>query len=88
MFNYCFLPWEMGDGPLAAGLDPKPADLSERHAQDLFDGALFYVIHNGVEGIAMPAWKDALGEEDMWYTGLERCGLIALERVQAFRFIV
>lgn len=57
----------MGDGPSAAGLDPKPANLSEHHVQDLSDGALFYVIHNGVPETAMPAWKDVLGEEDIWH---------------------
>lgn len=57
----------MGDGPSAAGLDPKPADLSEHHVQDLSDGALFYVVHNGVEGTAMPAWMDVLGEDDIWH---------------------
>jgi len=57
----------MGDGPSAAGLDPKPANLAEHHVQDLSDGALFYIIHNGVQGTAMPAWKDVLGEEDIWH---------------------
>lgn len=56
----------MGDGPAAAGLDPKPANLHEDHVQALTDGALFYIVSNGVEGTAMPAWGESLGESDLW----------------------
>jgi mono/diheme cytochrome c family protein len=57
----------LGDGPSAAGLDPKPANLSEDHVQDLSDGALFYIINNGVEGTGMPAWKETLNDEQIWH---------------------
>jgi mono/diheme cytochrome c family protein len=55
-----------GDGPAAVGLDPKPADLSEDHVQGNTDGALFYIITNGREDTAMPAWEAIVSEEDRW----------------------
>lgn len=55
-----------GDGVAAAGLDPKPANLSEDHVQDNPDGALFYTISKGVPGTAMVAWESQISEEDRW----------------------
>lgn len=44
-----------GDGPGAAGLDPKPANLAEHeYTLDRLSAALW----NGVAGTAMPAWRD------------------------------
>ncbi|GAP63439.1 hypothetical protein ARMA_1862 [Ardenticatena maritima] len=56
-----------GDGPAAAGLDPKPANLHMGHVQMLPDGGLFWIISHGVEGTAMPAWENVLSEEDRWH---------------------
>ncbi|RME82379.1 MAG: hypothetical protein D6775_11055 [Caldilineae bacterium] len=56
-----------GDGPAGAGLKPPPADLHEDHVQVLSDGALFYVIQNGIEGTAMPGWDAQFSEEDIWH---------------------
>lgn len=56
-----------GDGPAAAGLDPKPANLHAGHVQILPDGGLFWIITYGVEGTAMPAWENVLSEEDRWH---------------------
>jgi cytochrome c553 len=55
-----------GDGPAAAGLDPAPSNLHEDHVQGLTDGALFYIITNGVADTAMPAWGESLSETDRW----------------------
>lgn len=55
-----------GDGVGAAGLDPKPANLSEDHVQGNPDGALFYTISKGVPGTAMVAWESQISEEDRW----------------------
>ena len=55
-----------GDGPGAAALNPKPANLSEDHVQANTDGALFYTITNGVAGTAMVAWGQQYSEEDRW----------------------
>jgi len=55
-----------GDGPTAASLAMKPADLHESHVQDLTDGGLFYIITKGRAGTPMPAWEDILDEDERW----------------------
>ncbi len=62
----CHGPEGMGDGPAAAALEPKPANFSEAHVQELSDGAIFYVITHGREGTAMVAWELILSEEQRW----------------------
>ena len=62
----CHGPEGRGDGPGAAALDPKPANLHADHVQKLTDGGLFWIISNGVEGTGMPAWQSALSEEQRW----------------------
>ncbi|HET8680239.1 MAG TPA: CopD family protein [bacterium] len=54
-----------GDGPAAAKLDPRPADLRV-HVSAHTDGELFHWISEGFPGTAMPAFKDRLSEEDRW----------------------
>jgi mono/diheme cytochrome c family protein len=54
-----------GDGPLAAALEPRPADLV-LHVPQHPDGQLFYFISRGVPGTAMPAWRDVLTAERRW----------------------
>lgn len=63
----CHGPEGYGDGPAAAALDPKPANLHADHVQDLPDGGLFWIISHGAPGTAMPAWKETLSEEDRWH---------------------
>ena len=56
-----------GDGPAAAGLETKPADLNAGHVQGLSDGALFYIVTHGKPDTPMPAWEEILVEaEDRW----------------------
>lgn len=62
----CHGPEGQGDGPGAAALNPKPANLSADHVQGNSDGALFYTISNGVPGTAMVAWSQQYSEEDRW----------------------
>ncbi len=62
----CHGPEGEGDGPAAAGLNPKPADFHAAHVQELPDGALFHVITHGREGTAMVAWESILREEQRW----------------------
>lgn len=62
----CHGPEGKGDGPGAAGLEPKPANFSDAHVQELSDGALFHVITHGREGTAMVAWEKIIGEEQRW----------------------
>jgi len=54
-----------GDGPLAAALAPRPADLV-LHAAQHSDEELFYVVTRGVAGTAMPAWREVLGAHERW----------------------
>ena len=55
-----------GDGPAAAALDPKPANLGADHVQGNSDGALFYIITHGRTGTAMPPWESILTEQQRW----------------------
>ena len=56
-----------GDGPAASGLAKPPADLNEDHVQSLTDGALFYIISQGVPDSPMPAWENVLSEDERWH---------------------
>lgn len=55
-----------GDGPGAATLNPKPADLHADHVQGNSDGAMFWIISHGREGTVMPAWNTLLSDEQRW----------------------
>ena len=54
-----------GDGPLAAGLNPRPFDLTV-HVGLHPDGVLFDWISNGIPRTQMPAWKGQLSVQDRW----------------------
>lgn len=54
-----------GDGHMAMMLDPQPSDLQDAHVQGKSDGALFYIITEGVGETEMPGYK-GLSEEDRW----------------------
>lgn len=60
-----------GDGPLAQGLDPPPADLTDRAAL-LGQSPLDYYrrITIGVVGTAMPAFETRLPPDDRWAAAL------------------
>jgi len=52
-----------GDGPAAAALNPKPANLTDKNLmQSLPVDCQFFVIAEGVKGTGMPPWK-ALGDD-------------------------
>jgi copper transport protein len=55
-----------GDGPLAASLNPRPADLRV-HVSQHTEGQLWLWISDGVPGSAMPAFRDTLSDEDRWH---------------------
>lgn len=55
-----------GDGPAAATLEMKPANLHAGHVQGLSDGALFYIISHGRPETPMPAWDNVLTEDQRW----------------------
>jgi mono/diheme cytochrome c family protein len=54
-----------GDGPLAAALEPRPADLV-LHVPQHTDGELFYFVSRGVPQTAMPVWGDVLTVTQRW----------------------
>ena len=55
-----------GRGKTAIGqnLYPKPPDMTLQDTQGLPDGALFYIIKNGVRLTGMPAWGENTPEDD------------------------
>ena len=62
----CHGPAGRGDGPQAKGLNPPPADLAGGHILSHTDEDLFFWVTNGIDGTAMPAFKDRLTTEKRW----------------------
>jgi len=55
-----------GETSIGVGLYPKPADMRLLETQNLTDGELFYIIHNGIRLTGMPAFgQDAAEEPDL-----------------------
>ena len=54
-----------GDTPIGKGLYPKPPDMRAAGTQDLTDGELFYIIHNGIRLTGMPAFGQGEAAEDI-----------------------
>ncbi len=54
-----------GDGPAAANLNPKPADLTV-HAPLHTEGDLYWWVTHGISGTAMPAWDSTLTDLQRW----------------------
>lgn len=59
-----------GDGPVAAKLVRKPADLTGENVKQLSDGEIFLIITNGVKlstsSISMPDLRENLSVGDRW----------------------
>ena len=60
-----------GDGPRAAGLRIKPADLTMPHIWEHTDGEMFWWLTHGIDdpeghGQAMPGFADSLSADDRW----------------------
>jgi mono/diheme cytochrome c family protein len=59
-----------GDGQtgIGRGLYPRAPDMRQAATQQLSDGALFYIIENGVKLTGMPAWGTGTpeGEQESW----------------------
>ena len=59
-----------GNGPAAAGLRVKPADLTAGHLWDHADGELFWWLSHGIDapdgGLSMPGFATAVAEDDRW----------------------
>ncbi len=62
----CHGPTGRGDGPLAAGLTPPPADFKVHMGAGHSDAQLFDWLTNGIQDTAMPAWGSRLSEQERW----------------------
>ena len=60
----CHGPQGRGDGPNAAFLSPRPANLISAATSVKSDSELLAVIAEGRPRTAMPAWKDLLSEQE------------------------
>jgi len=58
-----------GETEMGRGLSPRPPDMRKDATQALSDGALFYIIENGVRLTGMPAWGTGTpeGEQASWH---------------------
>ena len=55
-----------GQTDVGANMYPKVPDLTSPEVQNRSDGALFYIIQNGVRWTGMPGWKEEHSPEDTW----------------------
>jgi putative copper export protein/mono/diheme cytochrome c family protein len=55
-----------GDGPAAAGLPRRPADLTGPHTGQHTAGDLYWWITHGIRSAGMPPFRDALTEDERW----------------------
>ena len=55
-----------GDGPAAAGLDPKPADFTDPgHSMFYSDKGRMHIIKKGITGTVMVGWENILSETEI-----------------------
>jgi cytochrome c553 len=55
-----------GATEIGQNMYPRVPDLTSAAVQDRSDGAIFYIIQNGVRWTGMPAWKDEHSPEETW----------------------
>ena len=55
-----------GDTDVGKNMYPRVPDLTGPDTQGRSDGALFYIIQNGVRWTGMPAWKGEHSPEESW----------------------
>jgi len=55
-----------GNTELGRNLNPPAPDLRLAPTQQLRDGELYYIIHNGVRWTGMPAWGEPGDDPDSW----------------------
>ena len=62
----CHGPYGHGNGPAAASLAVKPADLTGEHLFQHGEGTLFWWVSHGIAGTPMPGFADQLSETQRW----------------------
>jgi mono/diheme cytochrome c family protein len=55
-----------GKTEIGENLYPKSPDMRRSQTQDLTDGEIYYIIHNGIRLTGMPAWGDPAKDDDSW----------------------
>jgi len=55
-----------GKNEIGQNLYPKAPDMRLPQTQNLTDGEIYYIIHNGVRLTGMPAWGEADHDRDSW----------------------
>lgn len=57
-----------GKGTTAIGQNthPRAADLTSQRTQSRTDGALFWLVANGIPHTGMPGWKTTLNDDELW----------------------
>jgi len=55
-----------GNTVIGQNLYPKAPDMRLERTQNLTDGEIYYIIHNGVRLTGMPAWGTDGADEDSW----------------------
>jgi mono/diheme cytochrome c family protein len=55
-----------GKTEIGQNLYPKPPDMRQAQTQNLTDGEIYYIIHNGIRLTGMPAWGGPDNDDDSW----------------------
>jgi mono/diheme cytochrome c family protein len=55
-----------GDTEVGRNLYPRSPDMRKAETQQLTDGELYYIIHNGVRWTGMPAWGASDYDPETW----------------------
>ncbi len=55
-----------GETTIGKNMYPKPPDMRQAQTQNLTDGEIYGIIHHGVRLTGMPAWGDAVKDEESW----------------------
>ncbi len=55
-----------GDTPIGLHVYPRSPDMRQAGTQELTDGELYYIIHNGVRWTAMPSWGASDYDPESW----------------------
>ena len=55
-----------GKTEIGQNLYPKTPDLRQSETQNLTDGQIYYIIHNGIRFTGMPAWGGPGKDDDSW----------------------
>jgi mono/diheme cytochrome c family protein len=57
---------EKSTSPLAKGLNPSPPQLASEGVEDDSESESFWKIKHGIRWTGMPAWKEALNDDQIW----------------------